>query len=133
MKRIVKFKIWDKLNLCWYKPIYDASNWKLEDILINPFNGFLLMRDINNNLDATDKIQDRFELLQFSWLKDKNWEEIYHYDVISDWEKNYICAYDDDNARFWFRPPFWWMFNHPLKDMDEISNYVIVWNILILS
>jgi len=68
MNREIKYKVWDKLKKEWFKPTYKAYKGKLEEVLISP-SGYILLRTIDG-LDATDKVQERFELMQYTGLKD---------------------------------------------------------------
>lgn len=70
-----KYKVWDKENKCWFIPIFDGTNGKIEEVLLCS-RGYIMFRQFGN-LDCTDKIQNRFEIVFYTGFKDKNDKEIY--------------------------------------------------------
>jgi uncharacterized phage protein (TIGR01671 family) len=68
--REIKFRVWDKLNK-QFLPYYMEESIRLTDI-----NFWTL----NKN----------YILIQYIWLKDKNWKEIYEWDIVRTTTKKYL-------------------------------------------
>ena len=108
MSREIKFRAWDKKYRRMRTP--DAIfEWK-------PY----YYDDLNGEIYEKDSI-----LMQYTWLKDKNWKEIYEWDLLyRDLTNYFIVKYCDS----WFYPFFddWsWEASYSL-DMTEM---VVSWNI----
>jgi len=76
--REIKFRVWDK-KAEYFLPWWNIISFTQDD--------WVLRKDI--------------EVMQYTWLKDKNWKEIFEGDIIRDWEGELIVIdwkhYDTDS------------------------------------
>lgn len=113
--RTIKFRAWDKLNqkmwdVLQYLP-YAWENWTVKI----------------TNMSSTWYMSDDFELMQFTWLLDKNGKEIYEWDILKfrTKENNFVKVYFDDGG---FKMKVW-------NTISSLSYFLgkyqceVIWNI----
>lgn len=109
--REIKFRAWD-----WWRMLSDPKIWFLE---------WKYNYSINDELQSSDYIY-----MQYIWLKDKNWKEIYEGDIIkcntNKWEYNNIIEFHKHYIRLRR-----WRYTYPISPYSGLINLraEVIWNI----
>lgn len=116
--REIKFRAWDKKRNIMIWLDYSDNRWEgKEERRAN--EAYMELTWITSICK-----DDRFEVMQYVWLKDKNWKEIYEWDILT-WRNMGILKY------YKGRYEVEWKYTvRPLTGIDiNESDWEVVWNI----
>ena len=99
MKREIKFRAWDWKEM--YSPSIDWWDFSISQVL-----------------------NDTDNLMQYTWLRDKNWKEIYEWDIVKVWDYEWLEIVFQDGR---FIPLLWE--DDEYEDDWTRETLEVIWNI----
>ena len=116
MKRVIKFRAWDSNNkvMVTEDNIYELTekyDYEKDEYWTSYVRYWMIL----------DDMPEWFYRMQYTWINDKDWKEIYEWDVVERWVS------DDE------------MYVEIIKDIrkdlrfDDVMYYKILWNIYSFS
>lgn len=134
--REIKFRAWDTILKMW-------TNYRIEDDMI-----YIMVKTAGTWIRHDVRNDWRFQLMQFTWLKDKNGKEIFEWDIVEElvgphrWVseiifmngcfrkalryRNFDRPNEIDETIFWdhyFQWTEWWAWTL------EYLFWIVIWNI----
>ncbi len=116
-----KFKVWDKINNCWFVPTYRAHEWILNELLINQ-NGDLV-RHTMNGFEHESVFAWQYIVCRYTWLKDRKGVEIYEGDIIQSTWNSWIYSVER-NEKEWE-----WYYCRDCDGQSKYKESIVIWNI----
>jgi len=110
MKRKIKFRVGNKWEICSLYAIKYKDDWT-----------FILIWD---EISSETVNIDDCNLMQYTWLKDKNWKKIYEWDIVKVWDYEWLEIVFQDGR---FIPLLWE--DDEYEDDWTRETLEVIWNI----
>lgn len=132
--RELRFRAWDKVLKMMF-------NW--DEIENNELKTWLSYWELFISIQKRNWDWDNLTIMQYTWLKDKKWKEIYIWDIVKfksmatkDYQTWYIDEYrwsENWNCQYWlkiYQNKFYnWKNNLERTNIDNPTEIEIMWNI----